>query len=69
MGYAGAPYLALAVDKGTVPELTPSLLQVWIDLCASFLDLSTYKPQVADMRTAVEGLTERVANLNLCAKL
>ena len=69
IGYAGAPYLALAVDKGSVPELTPSLLQVWIDFCASFLDLSTYKPQGAQMSKSVEGLTESVAKVSLCAKL
>ena len=69
IGCAGTPYLALAVDKGSVPELTPSLLQVWIDCCASFLDLSTYKPQGPNMRKAVEGLTERVAKMNVSAKL
>ena len=58
IGYAGAPYLALAVGKGSVPELTRSLLQVWIEFCASVLDLSTYKPHGVSLRRSC-GRTRR----------
>ena len=39
----GYPYFALLVDADSVPNLTPDLLQKWIDFCAMFLDLDNYE--------------------------
>ena len=41
----GTPFLGLAVDRGSVPKLTPSLLQMWLDFCASFMDIEGYDPK------------------------
>ena len=41
----GIRYLALLVDANSVPDLTPDLLQYWIDFCSLFLDLDNYDPQ------------------------
>ena len=69
IGFAGTPYLALAVDKGSVPTLTPELLQIWIDFCASFLNLSAYKPNGPAERKTLQILIERVTKLNLRSRI
>ena len=43
----GIRYLALLVDANSVPDLTPDLLQYWIDFCSLFLDLDNYHPRGA----------------------
>ena len=40
----GIKYLALHVDADTVPDLTPDLLQHWIDFCSMFFDVENYNP-------------------------
>ena len=69
IGCAGTPYLALAVDEGSVPTLTPKLLQIWIDFCASFLNLSAYQPSGPAQRKTLHILIQRVTKLNLRAKI
>ena len=51
-GVKGSPYLALAVDRAQTPPLTLQTLQMWIDFCASLMDLDAYVPNgKAETRT------------------
>ena len=51
--------MALLVDADSVPDLTPDLLQCWIDVCALFLDLDNYNPQVAAEKIAQRFMAAR----------
>ena len=62
---AGTPFLALAVERDSVPTLTPSLLQTWIDFCASFLNVEGYDPKGPSEKKVQQELVARVLSLNL----
>ena len=55
----GIQYLALLVDADSVPDLTPHLLQYWIDFCALFLDLDKYEPVGPAEKRAVTYMAKR----------
>ena len=55
----GIRYKALLVDADSVPNLTPELLQHWIDFCSMFLDLENYEPQGQAERRARYFMAER----------
>ena len=65
----GTPFLALAVERNSVPTLTPSLLQMWIDFCASFLNLAELEPEGPAQRKTLREMTERVRMLDIASKL
>jgi len=66
---SGSPFLALAVPHDSVPTLTPDLLQLWIDFCASFMDVQGYMPDGPAQARELLQLQDRVKNLNLVSKL
>ena len=67
--HAGAPFLALAVDKNKTPTLTPELLQTWLDFCASFVDLDNFEPQDQAERKAKKSMQEQVRRFELSSRL
>ena len=67
--HAGAPFLALAVDKKKTPTLTPELLQMWLDFCASFVDLDNFQPQGPAERKAKKSMQEQVGLFELSSRL
>ena len=69
IGASGSPFLALAVAYDSVPVLTPDLLQLWIDFCASFMNVAGYMPKGKAEEKELLQLQDRVKNLNLVSKL
>ena len=55
----GMRYLALLVDANSVPDLTPDLLQYWIDFCSLFLDLDFFDPQGPAEKKALGYMAQR----------
>ena len=66
---AGTPFLGLAVERDSVPTLTPGLLQMWIDFCASFLDVEGYDPKGPSEKKVQRDLLARILSLNLKDKV
>ena len=69
IGCVGTPILALAEERNSVPTLTPSLLQMWIDFCASFLNLAECEPEGPAQKKVLWGMTERVRTLDIASRL
>ena len=65
----GTPFLALAVDRDKCNTLIPDLLQVWLDFCASFLDIEAYQPKGPAMNKAKKDLVQRVADLKISSRM
>ena len=66
---SGTPFLALAVAHGSIPTLTPELLQLWIDFCASFMNMADYVPVGKAQTITYNELAVRVKDLDLVSKL
>ena len=66
---SGTPFLALAVAHGSVPTLTSDLLQLWIDFCASFMNMADYVPVGKAQTITYNELAVRVKRLDLVSKL
>jgi hypothetical protein len=65
----GTPFLALAVERNSVPTLTPSLLQMWIDFCASFLNLAECEPEGPAQKKVLREMMERIRRMDVASKL
>ena len=65
----GTPFLGLAVERDSVPTLTPSLLQMWIDFCASFLNVEGYDPKGPSEKKTKQIILARIISMNLKDKV
>jgi len=52
-----------------VPTLTPSLLQMWIDFCASFLNLAECEPEGPAQKKVLREMMERIRRMDVASKL
>ena len=70
IGPARSDFLALAVDRDSVPRLTKDHLQKCIDLCASFYDLDEYDVRCTPSeRKTFEDMRQRVTKMDLASSL
>ena len=68
-GAAGSSFLALALAADSVPTLNHKYLQMWLDFCASFLNLAEVVPDGKAQERTLQQMQERVSRMNLSSRL
>ena len=68
-GPTGSSFLALALAADSVPTLNHKYLQMWLDFCASFLNLAEVVPQGPAQEKTLKQMTERVKKMNIGSRL
>ncbi len=60
IAHTGTPFLALAVDAGSIPELDADHLQKWLTMCASFIKLERFPDPTRSQRKTQDQMIKLV---------